>query len=101
MKKIATNVSMKQRRHSRIGAALPTHIKGVEGVTRDVSATGLYILQNSHQEMGARIEFSVDLDTPGGILKLCCEGEVVRVEEIEGRFGVGIKILKQVIKSNN
>jgi hypothetical protein len=99
MTNIRPHTADKPRRNSRIGSALPTCINGVEGVTRDVSTSGLFILQSDHQEIGSRIDFSVDLDTPGGKLKLCCEGEVVRLEEIDGKFGVGIKILSQVIKT--
>jgi len=101
MTKAATNPSKIHRRHARISTELPTCIKGTQGVTRDISASGLFIMQSSEQEMGSRIDFWVDLDTPGGKLKLCCEGEVVRVEAIDGKFGIGVKILSQVIKSYN
>lgn len=99
MTKVATSTSNRHRRHARISTELPTCVKGMQGVTRDISASGLYIVQSSEQKIGSHIDFWVDLDTPGGKLKLCCEGEVVRVEAIEARFGIGVKILSQVIKS--
>lgn len=101
MTKPNADTANKQRRHARISSELPTCIKGMQGVTRDISASGLFIVQGSQQEMGSRIDFWVDLDTPGGKLKLCCEGEVVRVEKVDDRFGIGVKILSQVIKSYN
>lgn len=99
--KSEARTSDKHRRRTRVSSELPTCVNGVQGVTRDISANGLFIVQNDQQEMGSRIEFWVDLDTPGGKLKLYCEGEVVRVEKMEGRFGIGVKILSQVIKSLN
>ena len=101
MLKSQTSRSDKHRRRTRVNSELPTCINGVQGVTRDISASGLFIVQSGQQEMGSRIDFWVDLDTPGGKLKLYCEGEVVRVEKMDDRFGIGVKILSQVIKSLN
>lgn len=97
----ATTSASKPQRSKRIGSMLPTVVNGVEGVTRDVSASGIYIMQDSQCETGAHIDFCINLDTPGGKLQLCCEGEVVRVEKVEARYGLGIKILSQVIKPLN
>lgn len=80
---------------------LPTILNGVEGVTRDISASGIYLMQDRECATGAHIDFCINLDTPGGQLKLCCEGEVVRVEKVDARYGLGIKILSQVIKPLN
>lgn len=96
-----TTSATTHHRSKRIGSMLPTVVNGVEGVTRDISASGIYIVQDGHCETGSRIDLCVDLDTPGGKLKLCCEGEVVRVEKVDARYGLGIKILSQVIKTLN
>lgn len=101
MTKASATSTSKQHRSKRIGSMLPTVVNGVQGVTRDISASGIYIMQNSQCETGARIDFWIDLDTPGGKLKLCCEGEVVRVEKVDARYGLGVKILSQVIKTLN
>jgi hypothetical protein len=101
MTNAAKNTSKTHRRQKRISTELPTCVKGTQGVTRDISASGMFIVQDSEQEIGSRIDFWVDLDTVGGKLKLCCEGEVVRVEKIDGRFGIGVRILSQLIKSFN
>ncbi|MFZ4480571.1 MAG: PilZ domain-containing protein [Rhodoferax sp.] len=101
MTKRQANARRKQKRPARISSRLPTRMAGVPGLTRDVSADGLFIVQNSRQEIGSQVDLWVDLDTPGGKLKLCCEGTVVRVEEVDGRFGIGLKILSQVIKSED
>ena len=91
----------KQERGKRYSTALPTCVNGVTGVTRDVSVSGLFIVQDQECAPGSHIDFWVDLDTPGGKLKMCCEGEVIRVEKIDQRFGLGVKILSQVIKELN
>ncbi len=100
MKKFQVSSTGELKRSKRVSTELPTFADGVRGVTRDVSATGLYIVQDQPCEKGSRIEFWVDLNTPTGDLKLSAEGEVIRVEKVgDGRFGIGIKILRQVIQS--
>ena len=90
-----TGKSGNQRSHTRTEVQLPISINEEQGFTRDVSASGMFIVQGHQQKIGSHIEFWVDLDTPGGTLKLCCEGEVSRIEEVDGQIGIGIKILKQ------
>jgi len=88
----------KQSRSARKVARLPVSINKEPGFTRDISASGMFIVQGRQQQVGSHIEFTVDLDTPMGKMKLCCEGEVVRIEEIsggDGEIGIGLKILKQ------
>ena len=75
---------------------MPVTVNGRPGVTRDISTTGMYIIQSSQQKPGSKIDFWLDMDSPEGKYKLCCEGEVVRVEEIYGKVGIGVKILSQV-----
>jgi hypothetical protein len=78
---------------------VPSHLvvveNGQKGVMRDVSATGIFFEIDAKHESGSVIQFHVELDTPGGKLKLMCEGEVVRVEHLNGKVGVAAKILKQ------
>jgi hypothetical protein len=101
MRKFSTTTFGKEHRSKRYSTELSTTLNGVTGVTRNVSATGLYIVQDQQCEAGSHIEFWVDLDTPGGKLKLCCEGEVIRVEKVDDRYGLGVKILSQVMKKIN
>ncbi len=100
MKKSQDSSLGQLKRSRRVSTELPTFADGVRGVTRDISASGLYLVQDQPCEKGSRIEFWVDLKTPTGDLKLSAEGEVIRVEKVDdGRFGIGIKILRQVIQS--
>ena len=83
-------------RRTRVESRLPVNVNGRPGVTRDISTTGMFIIQSSQQKPGSRIDFWLDMDSAEGKYKLCCEGEVVRVEEIYGKVGIGVKILSQV-----
>ncbi|MFA7280189.1 MAG: PilZ domain-containing protein [Sterolibacterium sp.] len=96
---VSSTPSSKHRRRQRVKAALPVSCGGSDAVTRDISATGVFIVQNTRMEIGAQIDFSLDLETPGGKLKLCFGGAVVRVEEMDGRYGIGVNITKQLMKS--
>lgn len=89
----------KQMRRARVKSRLPSTVDGVKGFTRDISTSGLYIVQSSRIELGAHFDFCIDLNTPGGKLKWSCQGEAVRVEEVDGRYGIGVKILSQVIEA--
>ncbi|CAI8760632.1 MULTISPECIES: PilZ domain-containing protein [Pseudomonas] len=68
-------------------------IGGGNGVTRDISASGLYFETDSEQQVGNLIDFEIELDTPGGPMKFKAQGQIVRVEQQDGRAGVGVKLL--------
>lgn len=95
MAKIDGHSAHKQARRTRINARIPVKIDGERGITRNISTTGMFIVQNIQYEMGSRIDVWMDMDTPEGKVKLCCEGEVMRVEELEGKVGIGVRILSQ------
>jgi len=84
---------------ARIPSRLVVVENGKKGITRDISATGVFFEMDTHHQAGSAIQFHIELDTPGGKLKLVCEGEVVRVEDLNGKVGVAAKILKQEIKA--
>lgn len=100
MAKIDGHDAHKQARRTRIKARLPVNVDGARGVTRNISTTGMFIIQSNPYEMGSRVDFWLDMDTPEGKVKLCCEGEVMRVEELEGKIGIGVRILSQERKSH-
>jgi hypothetical protein len=39
------------------------------------------------------IDFEIELDTPGGPMKFKAQGQIVRIEPLGGRAGVGVKLL--------
>ena len=95
MAKVDGHSAHKQARRTRISARLPVNVNGVRGVTRDISTTGMFIVQSIQHEMGSHVDFWLDMDTPEGKVKLCCKGEVMRVENLDGKVGIGVKILSQ------
>ncbi len=97
----SSTATVKEQRSERYRAELSTMVQGVTGVTDNISATGFYILQDQACEVGSRIDFSVDLVTRHVKMKLCCEGEVVRVDRVDQRFGIGLKVLSQTMKAVN
>lgn len=92
--------NISRERSPRVKVSFPmTVADGGTGVTKDISATGIYFEVDSKQEEGNVISFWVELDTPGGKLKLVCEGEIVRVEEEGGKTRVATKIISQEIEA--
>jgi hypothetical protein len=65
--------------------------------TRDVSFRGLYFLLEGSFQVGSSLEFVLTLPkevTLAGDVQIRCLGEVVRVEDHNGRSGVAARIEK-------
>lgn len=65
------------------------------GQTRDVSFRGLYFLVAAQFEPGAEIDFVLTLPkeiTLAGDVHIRCLGQVVRVEDLNGRRGIAARI---------
>ena len=91
--------STKRDRASRVTSCLPVSLNGKTGVTRDISATGiLFEIDEDHKE-GSSISLEIELDTPGGPLKLLCKAKVVRVVKEGGRSAIAAKIISQSLAS--
>lgn len=88
-----------RRGDERITTSFPVTVNGSAGKTRDISASGIFFEVDENTELGSKIHFSVQLDTPGGLLKLVCEGEVIRLEKRDGKLGVAAKIISQEMES--
>lgn len=82
-----------KRGDERVDAQYPVDVGGAAGVTRNVSASGIYFETAVPYVVGSEVDLTIDLDTPGGTMKLRCRGEIVRVKPAEGRMGVAVKIL--------
>lgn len=92
--------NIKRDRAPRVKASFPVHLsKEINGVTQDISATGIYLDLDTTQELGSIISFWVNLGTPGVKMKLVCKAEVVRVEQTDGRTKVGTKIISQELQA--
>lgn len=76
----------------RFDTALPVEMEGAKGLTRNISATGVYFETEATQEPGSRVNFTVQVTVRGEVLKLVCEGEVVRVDHKDGMIGIAAKL---------
>jgi hypothetical protein len=88
----------KIKRAPRVICNLPVEIEGVVGSVQNMSTTGVYIELDDSFEPNSIMSFSLDMDTPGGVIKFDLTGKVVRVSKLDGKIGVGLKITKQLIR---
>jgi hypothetical protein len=87
-------VQESNRRDPRVKATLAVNMDGrIAGVTKDVSASGVFFETDEDMADGSPIEFTVEFDGPTGKFVLRCTGQVVRVERSGGKLGVAAKIL--------
>lgn len=83
-----------RRSESREQVSLTLQLRGGEkGLISDVSASGLYFEIDTAQQVGSLIDFEIELDTPGGPMKLKAQGQIVRTESQGSRSGFGVKLL--------
>jgi len=84
-----------RRREERVPTALPVRLsEGTTGVTRDVSASGVFFETDKECVAGSEISFAIEVDGPTGKMMLKCQGRVVRVEQRDGKIGVAAKIVE-------
>jgi hypothetical protein len=77
-----------ESRAKRYQLTVPVTLGEGTGVTRDLSTTGLFFETERAHSLGETVGLSADLD--GSTLR--CEGSVVRVEQINGRYGVAVAL---------
>lgn len=87
-----TSPVKRDRGADRFDTELPVEISGAKGLTRNISATGVYFETQVTQEIGSRVSFTVEMTVRGEVLKLVCEGEVVRVDRKDGTVGIAAKL---------
>jgi hypothetical protein len=87
------------RREDRERKKLPVKVYGdnVKGVTRDLSASGVYFETDSRYQVGSMIKVTIDFDSPQG-MQLECEGTIVRVEGC-GSDKVGVAVRMNPLRS--
>ena len=88
-----------QRKEERVAAALRVKLSDdMVGIARDVSPSGVYLEMAASTAPGTTLSFQIDFPTAGGILRLSCTGEVVRVDQRDGRVGVGVRIVESKLQ---
>lgn len=83
-----------KRSAKRIRIEVPVHLDQGEGVTRDVSQSGVFFYTDQTFSPGMPLNFVLELDYvfPGEPVFLHCRGEVVRVEDAGEKRGVAASI---------
>lgn len=82
-----------QRMAERFDTTMPVSLGGVPGVTRNISARGVYFETDVAQRLGALVNFTVEYTLHGRKRYLLCEGKVVRVEQQGRRVGVAARLV--------
>jgi hypothetical protein len=93
-----TTEPLEKRRGQRIHTELPVYLKSAIGVTRDVSASGVFLWTDAACVPGETISFSVEFKRPGGKVLFICRGDVVRTEPHEAGLGVAVKITESTMQ---
>lgn len=83
-----------------MSAARPVRLDRGTGVTRNISASGVFFETSVDYAVGSKISFAIEIEGPrGGKLMLRCQGEIVRVERRDGKVGVATKIVPSKLES--
>ena len=85
---------MQQRRKEpRTDSTLAVVLDGGSGVSRNLSASGIYFETQMPLHPGGSVSFSMDFTNPDGEpVRMFCVGWVIHTEQLDGRIGAGVRI---------
>lgn len=86
-----------KRKDRRIDTTRPVFLENATGITRDVSASGVFFWANGTYAIGEFISFSMQVQRPEGNMMLKCRGEVVRMKPRGSHVGVAVAISQSVM----
>lgn len=84
----------RERGSDRFETELQVNIDGVGGLTRNISATGIYFETGTVHEPGSRVHFTIEMMVQGQKKKLVCDGEVVRVDHKGSTVGIAARLVE-------
>jgi hypothetical protein len=70
------------------------------GVTRDISASALYIQTDASLSPGESVTFAVEIETAAGKIALWCHGRVLRTEHHGPLQGAAVRILESTLRTD-
>ena len=77
----------------------PVRLDRAAGITRNISASGVFFEADVDYAIGSKIIFAIELDGPQGEkLELITRGEIVRVERRDGKACVAVKIVASKVE---
>jgi hypothetical protein len=78
-----------RRRSQRYRLAAPVCLQnGSTGITRNISTSGIFLETERGHSIGDTVNLSVHL----GEASIQCEGRVVRLEQVEDKFGIAVDL---------
>lgn len=86
-----------KRREERVRANLPVNVGVTTGITRDVSATGMYFETDASYAVGSTVSVALDIDTPQGRMLFKCRGEILRIERQGKKVGVAVRFIESTL----
>ena len=86
-----------KRREERVSASLPVAMASAKGITRDVSASGVFFETDAAYGVGSPIRFVLNLDTPWGKVMFKCQGKIVRLEPHNQKVGVAVQFTESTL----
>ena len=83
------NANFVERRIAqRFKLARPVQLKDGTGMTRDISTVGIFFETKKAHSVGDVIDLSVNFADSS----VECAGRVVRVENLDGKFGIAVEV---------
>lgn len=79
-----------KRHEERFMLEMPVLLESGSGMSRDISESGIYFTTTRQLVPGEGVKFSVRLDHLH--VRLDCVGQVLRIEAVDGIFGVAASI---------
>jgi hypothetical protein len=93
---VTVETGLGARTEERISCGLPVDLGIATGVTRDISASGVFFETEATYPLSSSIQFQVKLDTPQDKMSVTCRGDIVRVEPRNKHVGVAVKITEEL-----
>jgi len=85
-----------KRREERLNAQLPVTLSDAHGITRDISASGMFFETDAEYTVGSPIELLLNLDMPWGKVKCSCRGKIVRLEPHNHKIGIAVQFMDAI-----
>jgi hypothetical protein len=92
-------IMQEKRKEERVSVKHIVSAKNSRGVTRDISASGVFFELDALFVLGDVVDFVIEFGRQGVNFVLKCIGEVVRLENRDGRVGVAVKISRSVMEA--
>jgi hypothetical protein len=83
----------------RFDAAIPLALGDALGEVRNISDTGLYFEIDAEQKVGSLVNLTLEFQLGGKPHRVECKAQVVRISNVNGRVGVGARLLAPLFAS--